>query len=127
MSGIRAKFRNKQLRNPTKAELIMLRLLRGMRIGYRRQMVVDSPTSFYILDIYLPKHRIALEVDGLQHLMNPDTVESDRVRDMYLNELGIDVMRVSNVALTNPKYRRQIPKLLRKRIEEKHIKQSKFC
>jgi crossover junction endodeoxyribonuclease RuvC len=47
----------------------------------------------YILDFYSVKHRLALEIDGLQHL---DNAEYDQERDRYTESCDIRVLRFWN-------------------------------
>jgi very-short-patch-repair endonuclease len=56
-----------------------------------RQKVVGN----YILDFYCAKAKIAIELDGSQHY---DKIgkEKDAVRDSFLNEQGITVLRYKN-------------------------------
>ena len=56
-----------------------------------RQKVVGN----YILDFYCAKAKIAIELDGSQHY---DKVgkEKDAIRDSFLNEQGITVLRYKN-------------------------------
>ena len=56
-----------------------------------RQKVVGN----YILDFYCAKAKIAIELDGSQHY---DKIgkEKDAIRDSFLNEQGITVLRYKN-------------------------------
>jgi len=47
----------------------------------------------YIVDFYCATAGLVVELDGSQHYENP---EKDRIRDAYLNTLGIIVRRYSN-------------------------------
>ena len=55
----------------------------------KRQHVIGP----YIVDFYCASAKLVMELDGSQHYENP---EKDRVRDGYLNELGLLVKRYSN-------------------------------
>lgn len=44
---------------------------------------------YYYLDYYFPELRIAVELDSELHIP-----EKDRIRDMYLEKLGIEVIRI---------------------------------
>ncbi len=57
----------------------------------RRQYPIDH----YILDFYLPKQRIAIELDGRQHLTEEHKL-ADVKRDSKLQEYGISVLRYPN-------------------------------
>ena len=49
----------------------------------------------YILDFYIPKAKIAIEVDGSQH-GEPEHALADAKRDAMLQSLGITVLRYRN-------------------------------
>jgi very-short-patch-repair endonuclease len=48
----------------------------------------------YIVDFYIPKARLVIEVDGMQH--REEHLEADRKRDFELKMLGNRIMRFSN-------------------------------
>lgn len=56
-----------------------------------RQKVIDN----YIVDFYISKNKIAIEIDGIQHRM-PDHKLADEKRDLHLRDLGINTLRYSN-------------------------------
>ena len=49
----------------------------------------------YILDFYIANNKIAIEIDGSQHL-EPENVKADEKRDEFLLENGITVLRYAN-------------------------------
>ena len=49
----------------------------------------------YIADFYIASAHLVIELDGMQHY-STDHMESDRVRDAELNEMGITVIRFGN-------------------------------
>jgi very-short-patch-repair endonuclease len=49
----------------------------------------------YIVDFYISKKRIVIEIDGLQHKMD-ENKEADIKRDEQLYRLGIKVLRYTN-------------------------------
>jgi len=55
---------------------------------FRRQ----EPLGPYICDFVCYSYRIVVEVDGSQHIDNPDDV----IRDRYLRRIGFRVVRVSS-------------------------------
>ncbi len=78
-------------RNMSLPEVILWGDLRGARLKglrFRRQHGIGP----YILDFYLPSHRLAVEVDGEGH-EHPDQVRHDERRDGWLAEQGITVLR----------------------------------
>ena len=50
----------------------------------------------YITDFYCSKAKIVIEIDGSQHYYN-EGIEQDRERDRYFSELGIKVLRYTNL------------------------------
>lgn len=85
----------KELRNNlTPAEAKLWTQLKGSQLDgrkFRRQHSVGR----YILDFYCPAERLAIELDGGVH----DTADAqayDRERDMFLQALGIKVLRFEN-------------------------------
>lgn len=70
---------------------IMWARLRGEQFGvrFRRQFSVDR----YILDFYCPKLKLAIEIDGAQHL---DHVAYDDERTKFLAQKGVFVLRFGN-------------------------------
>ena len=86
------KSRRKELRhNETKEEELLWEKLRRKNLGYKfsRQYSVGP----YILDFYCVEKRIAVELDGFQHLENKDY---DLERDNYLSINDIRVLRFWN-------------------------------
>lgn len=49
----------------------------------------------YIVDFYIPKKQLVIEIDGLQHLARENR-EKDLIRDAFLEGQGLRVMRFSN-------------------------------
>lgn len=66
--------------------------LRYLPKRFRRQKVID----IYIVDFYCDEIKLAIEIDGEQHYNTKEAVEKDKVRDEYLNKLGIKVLRYTN-------------------------------
>ncbi|MCC6626013.1 MAG: endonuclease domain-containing protein [Chloroflexi bacterium] len=87
--------RRRHLRHAsTPAERVLWRVLRDRQLGgtkVRRQ----HPCGPYILDFYVPRVRLAIEVDGETH--GTDEAQAyDRARTAYLAAQGIRVLRVTN-------------------------------
>lgn len=74
--------------NATPQEVIMWSRLRMSRLGFkfRRQHSIGR----YIVDFYCPEKKVAIELDGSQHL---DNEKYDKTRTDYLNACGITVLR----------------------------------
>ena len=65
--------------------------LKKQKVTVNRQKVVGN----FILDFYCAKAKIGIELDGSQHY-EKEGREKDRVRDEYLENQGICVLRYSN-------------------------------
>jgi very-short-patch-repair endonuclease len=87
--------RARELRqNQTSAEELMWELLRGRRLNgvkFRRQ----HPLPPYTVDFYARELKLAIELDGEQHLV-PGIVKYDELRTRELNAAGIHVLRFTN-------------------------------
>lgn len=86
------KYRRKELRQKeTAEEKLLWAKLRGKQMGYKffRQYSVGP----YILDFYCPEKRIAIELDGSQHVNNK---EYDQQRDNHMSLNDIKVLRFWN-------------------------------
>ncbi|TKJ42460.1 hypothetical protein CEE37_01900 [candidate division LCP-89 bacterium B3_LCP] len=85
--------------NATEAEKRLWNRIRRKqlkRTQFYRQRVIGN----YIVDFYCPKAKIIIELDGEQHF-TPQGKIKDRKRDSYLNELGFQVLRFSNLEVMN--------------------------
>jgi len=93
------KERRQLLRNnmPT-PELKLWQILRNKQMGYkfRRQHSIGN----YVVDFYSPKLKLVIEVDGDSHYIG-NAQNYDKIRDKYLNSLGIKVLRVKNSDIMN--------------------------
>ena len=65
--------------------------LKRIPFNVRRQHNIEN----YIVDFYIAKKKIVIEVDGRQHQL-PDQKEADEQRDAVLATWGITVLRYSN-------------------------------
>ena len=86
------KNRRVELRkNQTPQEVLLWARLRGTQLGFKfkRQHSVGP----YILDFYCPDKKLAVELDGSQHLQNK---EYDKERTSYLLILGVETIRFWN-------------------------------
>ncbi len=81
------RFAQGNRKNPTKAELVLWRELKGSVLGvrFRRQ----DPIGSYIADFCCRSRRLIVETDGDTH----DNPEPDRVRDRWFHEHGWFVLR----------------------------------
>ncbi len=70
--------------------------LRRLPVTVRRQKNIGN----YIVDFYIAEGKIAIEIDGIQHQF-PENKEKDSLRDKHLNDLGISVLRFTNLEINN--------------------------
>ena len=86
----------RELRNQMPpAEVLLWRVLKGRQIygmKFRRQFGV----GYCILDFYCPSLEICVELDGDTHFQ-PGAKAKDAVRDQFLEQQGIRVVRFLNV------------------------------
>ena len=89
------KQRRRTLRNDqTDAEKTFWSLIRNRRF-YGMKFFRRYSAGPYVLDFYCPGLKLAIELDGGQHLQD-DNRQYDAARSLYLKTLGIEVMRVWN-------------------------------
>jgi very-short-patch-repair endonuclease len=85
---------SKSLRkNLTEAESCLWIRLRLKHLGYT--FFRQKPIGDYIVDFYCPKANLVVEVDGGQHF-EQETADNDKVRDAYLESLGLMILRFPN-------------------------------
>jgi very-short-patch-repair endonuclease len=84
-------------KNQTFTEEILWNYLRAKPLGFkfRRQ----HPYSCYILDFYCHALKLAIEVDGSIHKIE-EMKASDQIRQLQLEELGLNILRFTNDQLT---------------------------
>ncbi len=73
--------------------------LRQLPCTVHRQYVIGQ----YIVDFYLAKAKIVIELDGSQHYKD-SAVQHDAERDAFLHSQGITVLRYTNIEV-NKKFR----------------------
>ena len=80
-------------KNMTKEERhLWYDFLKKLDATVNRQKVIGD----YIVDFYCSSAKVVIELDGSQHFYEIGEV-NDRVRDKYLNSLGLTVLRYSNL------------------------------
>jgi len=90
---------SRQLRkNSTDAEILLWSKIRMKQLG-GLLFYHQKPLGGYIADFYCPKAKLAIEVNGGQHL-TAEAVEYDRVRDEYMATMGLKVLRFTNTDVT---------------------------
>jgi very-short-patch-repair endonuclease len=55
----------------------------------------QKPIGNYIVDFYCNQAKLAVEIDGDYHLYQ-ETAGNDKLRDEYMNSLGLTILRFSN-------------------------------
>ena len=68
--------------------------LKNLPYEVKRQKIIRN----YIVDFYCAMANIVIEIDGAQHY-EEEAKRKDFSRDKFLSELGIRVLRYSNVAI----------------------------
>ena len=85
-------FSQKLRRDMTKEERrLWYDFLRSLSVTVNRQKVIGP----YIVDFYCAKAKLVIEVDGSQHFEDAG-MQTDQERDIYLDSLGLRVLRYSN-------------------------------
>ncbi len=80
-------------RNMTKEEKhLWYDFLKTLPVTIHRQKVIGN----YIVDFYCAKFNLVIELDGSQHY-NEKGKEKDEKRDLFLESLGLKVLRYSNL------------------------------
>lgn len=75
----------------TEEKHIWYDFLKKLPYTVKRQHNIDN----YIVDFYIAKKKVAIEIDGIQHT-DPDEFLKDQIRTDKLESLGIIVLRYSN-------------------------------
>ncbi len=92
MISDRRQFARAQRRNPTPAEELLWKALRGSRFHgakFRRQVPFDR----YVVDFYSHASKLVIELDGQQHEWFADY---DAGRTEILERMGVRVIRFTN-------------------------------
>jgi very-short-patch-repair endonuclease len=91
---------SQQLRkNMTDAERLLWSKLRMKQLNnlmFSRQ----KPLGEYVADFYCHQAKMVIEVDGGQHY-SADSIEHDRIRDEFLKNMGLAVLRFTNTDVMN--------------------------
>ena len=82
-------------KNMTDAERLLWSKVRRKQVReyqFYRQRIIGN----YIVNFYCPKARLIIGIDGGQHYSG-EGVELDKLRDRHLANLGLRVLRLSNM------------------------------
>ncbi len=90
-----------QLRNNATAEenKLWYEFLRKYSVRFNRQRIIGN----YIVDFYCAKARLVVELDGSQHFEDKKR-EEDEKRTRFLENLGLLVLRFSNLEINESFY-----------------------
>jgi very-short-patch-repair endonuclease len=96
-------FRSKLVDDQTEPEKTLKALLKSINIEYEFQKIFyyleGKKTRFYIVDFYLPKYNIGIEVDGKYH-EDRKQKSADKKRTRMLKASGIrEIVRFTNYAI----------------------------
>ena len=87
-------------KNMTKEEKhLWYDFLNKLPVNVNRQKIIGN----YIVDFFIAKKRLVIEIDGIQHDFN-DNHQKDLKRDEYLSKLGIKVLRYTNIDINKRFY-----------------------
>ena len=82
-------------KNQTKEEaLLWYHFLSKYSPRFHRQYVIGE----YIVDFYCHQAKIVIELDGSQHY-EPEEIAKDQIRTEYLKNLGLRVLRFTNLEI----------------------------
>jgi very-short-patch-repair endonuclease len=84
--------------NMTEAEKVLWERLKHKHLGY--VFYRQKPIGDYIVDFYCNQAKLVVEVDGEYHL-NSKIEGNDQVRNEYMKNLGLTVLRFSNELVLN--------------------------
>ena len=65
------------------------------------ESITEYPDGHKSIDIAIPAARLYIEVDGVQHLNNPDQIITDFKRDYYSNKDGFYTLHIHNDDIKN--------------------------
>jgi very-short-patch-repair endonuclease len=77
---------------PTKEALALKEALEEQGIRVYKEL----HDGFKTIDLAIPKARLNVEVDGIQHLTNPEQIVTDLSRGYYSHKNGYDTIHIPN-------------------------------
>jgi very-short-patch-repair endonuclease len=96
-----SKRRIELLEKSTSAEKAACSILARMGVAYKRQYPIWTGRKQYYADIYIPKFRLVLEIDGAYHYTS-NQKRLDENRSSGIRRLGYHVCRLSNYEARKP-------------------------
>lgn len=97
-----SKRRSELLEKSTSAEKSACAILRKMNIQFVKQYPIWTGRKQYYADIYIPKLKLIIEIDGAYHF-NREQKRKDENRSAGIRRLGYHVCRLENKDAYNPK------------------------
>lgn len=97
--------RKRLLKNATKQEIVLAHFLEDSSVDFFAQFPVFCPkihTTFWC-DFFIPKNKLVLEIDGSSH-HRLTTITKDTYRDAFMQEQGIQVIRITNKQVDSGEY-----------------------
>jgi very-short-patch-repair endonuclease len=85
-------FKLSHYKNPTKEARLLKRALEERGV----QVYVELHDGFKTIDLALPRAKINIEVDGIQHLTDPKQILADLGRGYYSHKNGYNTMHIQN-------------------------------
>lgn len=71
-------------------------ILKGALEDRGVKVYVELHDGFKTIDLAIPRAKINIEVDGIQHLTDPKQILSDLSRGFYSHKNGYDTMHIQN-------------------------------
>jgi len=84
-------------KNMTDSEHVLWSRLRAKQL-FGIPVYRQKPIGDYVVDFFIPKAKLLIEVDGSQHSANENT-EKDRKRDAYMKGVGLQILRFKSNAV----------------------------
>lgn len=103
------------IEHPTIAETAFEQTLITHNIGYEKQVFFRIGGNDYFLDFYLPRQKVAIEIDGSVHRTQKTY---DRFRDKEFSKIGIKTVRIRN----NEVYKADVLRLIETRYKAKRYR-----
>lgn len=88
-------FQRQLRKNMPLPEVLIWQKIRNEQLGvkFRRQYTMGNR----ILDFYSPEIKLGIEIDGESHFINARSRQDEIMRDRNLNNVGIKVLRFTNI------------------------------
>lgn len=93
-----SRYRKELLNNPTKEELIFKKYLESLGLKFNFQKGFLKPFH-RIVDFYIKKYRLIIEIDGGYHL---NTLDKDALKDKIWNRFR--TLRITNSQINDGSY-----------------------